>query len=114
MFVPSMVTDSVTALDTDSGAELWKFFADGPVRLAPVARDGRVYFVSDDGHLYDLATGEQTFFRGIRAGCTNALIPAGGILSAPNFSHGCSCNYAVFSSFALAPLGEFHCPLHSQ
>lgn len=52
VFVPSMVTDSVTALDTDTGAVKWKFFADGPVRFAPAAWRGKVYFVSDDGWLY--------------------------------------------------------------
>ena len=59
MFVPSMITDSVTALDTATGAERWRFFADGPVRFAPVAWEGGVYFVSDDGYLYcvDARTG---------------------------------------------------------
>ena len=59
LFVPSMVTGSVTAFDTASGAEKWKFYTDGPVRFAPVAWEGGVYFVSDDGHLYgvDAATG---------------------------------------------------------
>jgi outer membrane protein assembly factor BamB len=52
IFVPSMVTDSLTALDTDTGRQKWKFFTDGPVRFAPVATEGRVAFVSDDGHLY--------------------------------------------------------------
>ena len=52
MFVPSMVTDSLTALDTETGEEKWEFFTDGPVRFAPVAMEGRVAFVSDDGHLY--------------------------------------------------------------
>lgn len=52
MFVPSMVTDSVTALDVETGEERWEFFTDGPVRFAPVAMEGRVAFVSDDGHLY--------------------------------------------------------------
>jgi outer membrane protein assembly factor BamB len=52
MFLPSMVTDSVTALDTETGAERWTFFADGPVRFAPVAWQEKVYFVSDDGFLY--------------------------------------------------------------
>jgi len=52
MFVPSMVTDSITALDTETGNEKWKFYADGPVRLAPVGFNGKVYFVSDDGCLY--------------------------------------------------------------
>ncbi|MDZ7616114.1 MAG: PQQ-binding-like beta-propeller repeat protein, partial [Patescibacteria group bacterium] len=54
MFVPSMVTDSVTALDTETGDERWRFIAEGPVRFAPVAWAGKVYFVSDDGYLYCL------------------------------------------------------------
>ncbi len=52
VFVPSMVTDSVTALDTATGEERWQFVAEGPVRFAPAVLEGRVYFVSDDGYLY--------------------------------------------------------------
>lgn len=54
MFVPSMINDSVTALDTETGRERWRFIAEGPVRFAPVAWEGNVYFVSDDGYLYCL------------------------------------------------------------
>ncbi len=54
LFVPSMVTDRLTAYDIDTGRELWRYYVDGPVRLAPAAWDGKVYFVSDDGHLYCL------------------------------------------------------------
>ncbi|MGD8239677.1 MAG: PQQ-binding-like beta-propeller repeat protein, partial [Armatimonadota bacterium] len=59
MFVGSPRTDSVTALDTDTGAVKWVYYADGPVRFAPVAWQGKLYFVSDDGHLHclDAATG---------------------------------------------------------
>lgn len=55
MFVPSMVTSSMTALNSDTGKLLWEFFVDAPVRLAPVAWDEKVYFVSDDGFLYCLS-----------------------------------------------------------
>ncbi len=60
IFVPSMVTDAVTALDAASGALRWRFFTGGPVRFAPLAHDGKVYFGSDDGHLYcvDAADGK--------------------------------------------------------
>lgn len=60
LLVPSMVTDSVTAVDTESGAPRWHFLAEGPVRFAPVASRGKVYFVSDDGCLYcvDAADGK--------------------------------------------------------
>jgi outer membrane protein assembly factor BamB len=54
IFVPSMVTDSVTAYDTESGAEEWRFYSDGPVRFAPLVWQGAIYFVSDDGYLYCL------------------------------------------------------------
>ncbi len=51
MIVGSPNDGSVTAFDTRTGTELWKIFADGPVRLAPVAWDDKVYFGSDDGYL---------------------------------------------------------------
>ncbi|NLY02955.1 MAG: PQQ-like beta-propeller repeat protein [Rhodopirellula sp.] len=52
LFVPSMVNDSVTAYDAGTGDVLWRFVSDGPVRLAPIVDQGKVYFASDDGHLY--------------------------------------------------------------
>jgi outer membrane protein assembly factor BamB len=54
MLVGSPRDDSITALDTETGAEVWKFFTDGPVRFAPAAWEGRVYATSDDGYLYCL------------------------------------------------------------
>ncbi|MBP88525.1 MAG: hypothetical protein CMJ64_17720 [Planctomycetaceae bacterium] len=59
MFVGSMIDGSVTACDCASGDELWRFYTNGPVRLAPVAFDQRVCFGSDDGWLYcvDAASG---------------------------------------------------------
>lgn len=56
----SSACDTVVALDTRSGEERWRFYADGPVRMSPAVGNGRVYFVSDDGGLYclDLETGE--------------------------------------------------------
>ncbi|MDD4871005.1 MAG: PA14 domain-containing protein [Kiritimatiellae bacterium] len=57
MFIGSSHNDKVFALDTDTGAEKWHFYAEGPVRLAPVALDNKVYFASDDGCLYCLDAG---------------------------------------------------------
>ncbi len=54
MLVASSTNDSVTALDAATGAEKWRFYADGPVRFAPFCAGGRAYFVSDDGWLYCL------------------------------------------------------------
>ncbi|MCP4782653.1 MAG: PQQ-binding-like beta-propeller repeat protein [Fuerstiella sp.] len=55
MYVPSMVTDTVTALDTKTGEQRWQFFAEGPVRFAPLAWEDKVYVISDDGYLYCLS-----------------------------------------------------------
>ena len=60
MIVGSTVNDSVTAFDTHTGAELWRFYTEGPVRFAPAAWRDCVFAASDDGWLYclDLATGD--------------------------------------------------------
>lgn len=52
MFIGFNDSDKVVALDLATGRELWTFFAEGPVRLAPVVWRGKVYFASDDGNLY--------------------------------------------------------------
>ena len=59
VIVPSMVRDSVTAYDIETGEKKWRYYAEGPVRFAPVAWEDKVYFVSDDGYLYclDAVTG---------------------------------------------------------
>ena len=63
LYVPSMVTDSVTAYAVSTGEEQWRFYTDGPVRLAPAYSQGNLYFGSDDGHLYcvDALSGELTW-----------------------------------------------------
>ena len=46
--------DAVVAYAVETGKEKWRFYTAGPVRLAPVAWRDRLYFGSDDGHLYCL------------------------------------------------------------
>ncbi len=54
LFFGNNVNNHVYALDTRTGAERWSFAADGSVRFAPVAHEGRLFFGSDDGHVYCL------------------------------------------------------------
>ncbi len=67
LFVGSNRNDRLTALDTRTGQEKWRFYAEGPIRFAPVAWKNKLFFVSDDGHLYglDATTGKLLWkFRG--------------------------------------------------
>ena len=68
LVVPSMITDSVTAYDTQTGQQQWRFYAEGPVRLAPVLDRGKVYFGSDDGYLYCLDGSKGTLLWRTRGG----------------------------------------------
>ena len=52
LIVGSSLDNSVTAFDTETGAQTWKFFTNGPVRFAPVGGEGKIIFGSDDGCLY--------------------------------------------------------------
>ncbi len=68
LFVGSMVMDCVTAYDTRTGAEKWRFYTDGPVRFAPVVYKDKLYVASDDGYLYCLSTDSGTLIRKFFAG----------------------------------------------
>ncbi len=54
LYFGSSSDDKLYCLDATTGRELWSFFADGPIRYAPVVSRGRLYFGSDDGWIYCL------------------------------------------------------------
>ncbi|HUT02084.1 MAG TPA: PQQ-binding-like beta-propeller repeat protein, partial [Phycisphaerae bacterium] len=67
LFVGSSRGNFVVAVGIDDAAEKWRFYTNGPVRLAPVAWKDAVYVASDDGCLYclDAVTGKLRWrFRG--------------------------------------------------
>ena len=61
VYVVSSSDHAVHALDLNSGQPRWRFFTEGPIRLAPTVHGGKVYVSSDDGYVYclDGATGER-------------------------------------------------------
>jgi len=54
VFIGSTRTDSILAVDTRTGEQRWRFFAEGPIRFAPVGLNSRIYFGADDGYFYCL------------------------------------------------------------
>jgi outer membrane protein assembly factor BamB len=60
VFFGSSSENTVVALDAATGAVRWRFYTDGPVRLAPTVWAGKVYVGSDDGRAYclDARTGK--------------------------------------------------------
>jgi hypothetical protein len=62
-----------------------------------------VFFRHHFHSMWDLATDKRTQFEGIRTGCWLGLIPAGGMLLAPESSAGCSCTHAIQTSVGYLP-----------
>jgi outer membrane protein assembly factor BamB len=58
LFVSSSRNDSVSAFDLKTGQQQWQFFANGPVRFAPLVSGKNVYFSADDGCFYCLNTAD--------------------------------------------------------
>lgn len=74
IYLNSARHDCVRAVDAATGERNWTFFAEGPVRFAPLFHKGSLYFTSDDGHLYclDAQTGDLRWK--IRGGPTDRRI----------------------------------------
>ncbi len=74
IFIGSSANNSVTAFDLKTGKELWQFFAEGPIRFAPVANNSKIYFSCDDGHLYCLQASNGKLLWKFRGAPTNRKI----------------------------------------
>lgn len=75
VYVGSSADDAVRCLDARTGHELWTFFAEGPVRLAPTVARERILFGSDDGYVYCLRIHDGKLFWKVRLGPTDRRIP---------------------------------------
>ncbi|MFN7563114.1 MAG: PQQ-binding-like beta-propeller repeat protein [Prosthecobacter sp.] len=103
-----VICDNGTVLDVSTGKPA------GPQQVGGrgtgcnrfVGSDALVTFRSALACYLDLEKNERTYLSSTRPGCTNSMIPAAGLLNAPNFAHGCVCNYPFLTSFALFHLPE--------
>lgn len=73
----------------------------------------------DYGDLYTLRSGTAAFYdktiesgtvflSGPRSGCTNSIIPSGGVLNVPYFYEGCTCSYPLPTAMSLVSMPEQH------
>ena len=62
-----------------------------------------LFFRHYDHTMWDLETNKRTTLPGLRSGCWLSLIPAGGLLLAPESSSGCSCANPIQTSVAYRP-----------
>ncbi len=74
MYFNSSRYDAIRAVNTRTGEERWTYFADGPIRFAPVAWEGNLYFTSDDGYLYCLKADEGKLLWKFRGGPSDRKI----------------------------------------
>ena len=79
----------------------WEFTKTGHHCNYAVASPHMLTFRADTAGFLDMESGTTGRLNGFRSGCRNSLIPAGGVLNAPNFAHGCICSYSLFTSLAL-------------
>ena len=52
LYFASSADHKIYCLDNRTGKEIWSFFTEGPVRLAPTLANGKVFTGSDDGYVY--------------------------------------------------------------
>ena len=79
----------------------WGFTKGGHFCSYAVASEHLLTFRGRSAAFFDMHSGGTGHLMGFRSGCRNSLIPANGVLNAPNFSSGCICNYSIFTSLAL-------------
>ncbi len=78
VYFGSTVDGRVNCHDLKTGKEIWSFFTDGPVRLAPTLVKGLLYIGSDDGYAYCLKADTGTLVWKLRAGPNDERILARG------------------------------------
>ncbi len=71
----------------------------------PAASEHLLTFRSGAAGYFDLAGDSGTGnFGGFRSSCTNNLVVAGGVLTAPDYTRTCTCSYQNQTSLALVPV----------
>ena len=94
-------TNPITGTEAD-----WQFTKVGHHCNYAIANPHMMTFRAASAGFCNIETGETARLNGFRSGCRNSLIPANGILNAPNFGYGCTCSYSLFTSLAMVHIPE--------
>ncbi len=78
VYYGSSSDDAVHCISAADGLERWRFYTEGPVRLAPSVQDGKVFAGSDDGWVYCLSAKSGALVWKYRAGPGERRIPGNG------------------------------------
>lgn len=99
--------EPVTRTDPVTGAEVpWQWVRNYGCN-APMGAPNLLTFRSGAAGYYDLLDdGGTGNFGGFRSGCTNNLVVAGGVLSAPDYTRTCVCSYQNQTSLGLVHMPE--------
>lgn len=99
--LPRMRTDPLT------GAAVPWTWSRGYGCNTPLASENLLTFRSGAAGFFDLANdGGTGNFGGFRSSCTNNLIVAGGVLTAPDYTRTCTCSYQNQTSLGLIHMPE--------
>ncbi len=99
--------EDVTMRHPLTGDEVaWEFTKTGHHCNYAIASEHLITFRAASAGFFDLINGGTSRLEGFRSGCRNSLIPADGVLNAPNFANGCICSYSIFTSLALIHVPE--------
>jgi hypothetical protein len=106
----NFINQSGHRFDIRTGDRLSKnaLFARGGCNYA-VANEHLIFLRDRSVAYVDLVGKHAHYLRNIRSGCSNSLVAADGVLSAPCFSVRCVCNYPIQTSFAMV-----HMPAAAQ
>lgn len=82
IYFGSSVDHRLHCLDAETGAEIWSYYTDGPIRLAPTYAFENVLFGSDDGFVYCVDASNGALVWKYRVGPTdNRLLARGEMIS---------------------------------
>ena len=102
-----LIIDNGTVLDVKTGKPTFANIFQGKRGCGRVVANEHV-LTFRDAHAAIVSFDNKTkqYLQCIRSGCTNGMLPVGGILTGLNTAHGCNCNWPLFLSFSLYHMPE--------